>query len=221
MSSKRKSKKTGKKREQAEEIRYKERRSSSRAVLEDGVEAGSASIGEVTAEGEKVKEESDKTTEMVDRIKRLQAEFENYRKRVQKERVELWSMAKRDFITTLLPFIDDMRRIDEWDDDKTDARQLLEGVRLTAKKLMSILREEGFERIDALGKPFDPNFHEALLIQEVDDPARDNIVDEVMVEGYLFNGTLLRPARVKVLRYKGEGNGEGDEGGDVLKDRSD
>jgi molecular chaperone GrpE len=114
-----------------------------------------------------------------------------------------------------------MQRVNEWDDEEIEVKTVLDGMKLTANKLMAILVEEGFERVDALGKRFDPNFHEALLIQEVDDQEKDNLVDEVLVEGYLFKGILLRPARVKVLKFKGEDEGKGekeirDEAEDVI-----
>ncbi|OGF97381.1 MAG: nucleotide exchange factor GrpE, partial [Candidatus Glassbacteria bacterium RBG_16_58_8] len=140
--------------------------------------------------------------ELVDQMKRLQADFENYRKRVQKERSESWVLAKKELIFGLLPFIDDMRRVMEWTDEEIDIRPLFEGMKLTAKNLMMVLEEEGFERIDALGKPFDPHFHEALFTEETDDPEKDNIVREVLLDGYTFRGSLLRPARVKVFRHR-------------------
>ena len=103
----------------------------------------------------------------------------------------------------LLPFMDDMVRVLEWDDHEADPVTLLEGMKLTANKFMTILREEGLEHVEVSGKTFDPNYHEALMTQEVDDPDQDNLIAEVLVEGYLFKGVLLRPSRVKVLKYRG------------------
>jgi molecular chaperone GrpE len=155
-------------------------------------------------------EEKDKIAEIRDQLQRLQAEFDNYRKRVQKERIETWSVAKRDLVMSLLPFIDDVERMIEWDSGDADHKSVLEGMKLASKKLMSILKEEGFENVEAFGKPFDPNFHEALLTEDVDDPEKDNIVGDVMVEGYLFKGILLRPSRVRVLKYRDEEDKAGD-----------
>ena len=153
------------------------------------------------------------STEILDQLQRLQAEFDNYRKRILRERSESWDRAKGDLLLGLLPFLDDVARIADWDESSADAKPLLEGMKLSVAKLMGILREAGFEPIDALGKPFDPNVHEALLTEPVDDPARDDTVGEVLVAGYLFKGMLLRPARVKVLKHVGEADaGEADAG---------
>jgi len=153
------------------------------------------------------------SAEILDQLQRLQAEFDNYRKRILRERSESWDRAKGDLLLGLLPFLDDVARIADWDESSADAKPLLEGMKLSVAKLMGILREAGFEPIDALGKPFDPNVHEALLTEPVEDPARDDTVGEVLVAGYLFKGMLLRPARVKVLKHVGEADaGEADAG---------
>ncbi len=206
-----KKRKKGDEKGESVEVHFKDRRSSTGARMKEGVEEESRPKEEVEIEEEEMVEE-EKNAEILDQLKRLQAEFENYRKRVHRERLESWNVAKRDLILSLLPFIDDMQRVSEWEDEEIEIRTVLDGMKLTANKLMSILKEEGFERVDALGKPFDPNFHEALLIQEVGDREKDNLVDEVLVEGYLFKGILLRPARVKVLKFKGEDEEKGEEG---------
>jgi molecular chaperone GrpE len=187
-------------------IEYHDRRSSTKSTEEDGEVVEDELIDQETETGEEAEETDegeDKQVELLDQLQRLQAEFDNYRKRIQKERLESWNVAKRDMVMSLLPFMDDMLRVLDWDDHESDPATLLEGMKLTANKFMTILREEGLEPVEASGKPFDPNFHEALMTEEVDDPDQDNLVAEVLVEGFLFKGILLRPARVKVLKYKG------------------
>lgn len=185
-------------------VPFEDKRSSSGVSKEGGQQAEAPEEEAATPDGGDVEGEDDRHAAIVDQLKRLQAEFDNYRKRVQRERVESWSMAKRDLVMSLLPVVDDMRRISEWDDEEVEAGALLEGMKLTARKLTAILEGEGFEVVDALGQPFDPNFHEALLTQNISEPDKDNIVDDVLVEGYLFKGVLIRPARVRVLKFRDE-----------------
>lgn len=188
------------------QIEYHDRRSSTKSAGGNGdIDRDEAIAPEVEA-GEDVKEPDDKedrNAELLDQLQRLQAEFDNYRKRIQKERLESWNVAKRDMVMALLPFIDDIVRVLDWNDDESEPAKVLEGMKLTANKFMTILQEEGLEQVEASGKPFDPHYHEALMTEEVDDPDRDNLVAEVLLEGFVFKGVLLRPARVKVLKYKG------------------
>ena len=215
---KKKKEKTKKAEQSSTGVPFEDKRSSSGAGSGGGEQAETSEEEAALPDGGDVEGKDDRHAAIVDQLKRLQAEFDNYRKRVQRERAESWSMAKRDLVMSLLPVVDDMRRINEWDDEEVEARALLDGMKLTARKLSAILEDEGFEVVEAVGRPFDPNFHEALLTQDVSEPDRDNIIDDVLVEGYLFKGVLIRPARVRVLKFKDEddaGNEEDDHGGET------
>jgi len=215
---KKKKEKTKKAEQSSTGVPFEDKRSSSGAGSGGGEQAETSEEEAALPDGGDVEGEDDRHAAIVDQLKRLQAEFDNYRKRVQRERAESWSMAKRDLVMSLLPVVDDMRRINEWDDEEVEARALLDGMKLTARKLSAILEGEGFEVVEAVGRPFDPTFHEALLTQDVSEPDRDNIIDDVLVEGYLFKGVLIRPARVRVLKFKDEddaGNEEDDHGGET------
>lgn len=137
--------------------------------------------------------------QLIERLKRLQAEFANYKKRVQKETLELSSYVKSQLIYNLLPVIDDMKRLSE---HKNMAdRELLEVANTTYQKLFSILEKEGLQEIESIGKEFDPTIHEAVLI-ETGEGGRDNLILDEWEKGYKFKSRLLRPAKVKVYQVE-------------------
>ncbi|MBD3288056.1 nucleotide exchange factor GrpE, partial [candidate division KSB1 bacterium] len=125
------------------------------------------------------------------------AEFENYKRRVRKEREELSDFVKRELIEKLLPVLDDFERMLD-NAHKIDEAQL-SGNKLIYTKLYSILRTEGLEPIESVGEEFDPEWHEAVVIEKGED-GEDNTVIEEWQKGYLFKSKLLRPAKVKVFK---------------------
>ncbi|MCI0512992.1 nucleotide exchange factor GrpE [candidate division KSB1 bacterium] len=138
-----------------------------------------------------------RAAEYLEQLKRLQAEFQNFRKRVEKERNDLSIFIKADLIRKLLPSIDDFDRFagNHADDP------LLKDFNMLYNKLIAILREEGLERILATGTPFDPMIHEALHLQEAPDEDEGKVLEE-WEKGYLFRGNLLRASKVKVGKKK-------------------
>lgn len=140
--------------------------------------------------------------EYLDHLQRLKADFENYRKRVNREREADWGRARGNLILSLIPFIDDMRRLLESAAPGGDSRGLIEGVRLIEKGILDFLRKEGLVEIDAQGRQFDPSLHEAIEVRRTDLPEKDGMVAEVLVPGYLYREALLRPARVSVFRFE-------------------
>jgi len=138
-----------------------------------------------------------------DRHLRLAAEFDNYRKRTERERRELSVRSQADLAGTLLDALDDLERVLDVDAGSVSADSLLEGVQLVERKLNRQLAGAGLERVDALGQRFDPESMEALMTAPTDDPARDEHVDQVLQPGYRFKGQLIRPARVRVLKHEG------------------
>lgn len=136
--------------------------------------------------------------EMRDRHLRLAAEFDNYRKRVARERVELSDRAQALFIARLLDVLDDLDRLVATDSG-TSAEALRGGLMLVDKKLRKELEAAGVERIDPTGQPFDPAEQEAVSIIPPPDPSKDHTVSATFQTGYRFKGSMVRPARVQVF----------------------
>jgi molecular chaperone GrpE len=147
-----------------------------------------------------------------DRYLRLAAEFDNFRKRVQRERAETWSRAQAAVVAGLLDVLDDLGRVTALDPEGASSRQVLEGVELVERKLVRALAGAGLERIGASGEVFDPNVHEAVGTAQAGSVEQDQVVAEVLQPGYRFGGMLLRPARVSVYVWSGQPSLEG--GGD-------
>jgi len=140
----------------------------------------------------------EKTT---DRYLRLAAEFDNYRKRIERERAEHRVRAQAELVARLLDAMDDLDRVSEYP-ETTPTRSLLDGVQLVEKKLMQTLASFGLESVDAAGAVFDPSTMEALATVEAEHMEEDDIVSDVFQPGYTFKGQLLRPARVRVKKYE-------------------
>lgn len=142
-------------------------------------------------------ETSEDKNKYLDQLLRLQAEFTNYKKRVEREKLELSDFFKSELVGSLLPVIDDFERMLDHTND--DDNEFLKGIKLIYQKLMEILEKEGLRPIQSIGQKFDPSFHEALIIEPGTD-GEDEIIVEEWRKGYLFNDRLLRPAQVKVLK---------------------
>lgn len=140
----------------------------------------------------------EKESEYVERLQRLQAEFHNYKKRIDKERGVLYTIAKGDLVFKLLSVLDDFERVLQH--HQIDDQSCLDGVQLIYKNLNKILVDEGLEEIPSVGKSFNPELHEAVSVEE-SDPTQDGLVTEEWQKGYLFGDRLLRPSRVKVGQY--------------------
>lgn len=136
--------------------------------------------------------------EMKDQYLRLQAEWDNYRRRTAKERLELIDNAGRDILTGFLPVVDDCQRALTVLRESDSAQAAVEGTELIYNKLMAYLKQRGVERIEARGAAFDTDFHEAVAQFPVDDPEKKNTVIDVTQEGYTLNGTVIRYAKVVV-----------------------
>jgi molecular chaperone GrpE len=141
--------------------------------------------------------------ELKDRHLRLAAEFDNYRKRINRERTELSDRAQASFVAKLLDVLDDMDRLVA-SDPATPLALLREGLSAVDRKLSKELEEAGVERIDPKGAPFDPSQHEAVSTTPAPDRARDQHVSATFQPGYRFKGVLVRPARVQVYSDQGQ-----------------
>jgi molecular chaperone GrpE len=140
--------------------------------------------------------------ELEDRHLRLAAEFDNFRKRVNRERVLLSDRAQAEMAKQLLESLDDLARVSELGAAHHDATAILEGVQLVESKLRRALDSFGLRPIDAVGQPFNPELHEAILAVPTDRADEDEIVSQELAKGYWFKETVLRPARVGVKKYQ-------------------
>jgi molecular chaperone GrpE len=135
----------------------------------------------------------------LDHLQRLKAEFENYRKRVQRDSEAVVKRAGERVIESLLPVVDNLQRALEAA-ARHEEGQVVEGIEVVTGQLRSILAGHGLEEVPAAaGLPFDPNVHEAVVAQEHDDYSEGAII-AVLEPGYLLHGRLLRPSRVIVAR---------------------
>ena len=134
----------------------------------------------------------------LDHLRRLQAEFDNYRKRVMKEQTELAELGAMPVARRLLEVLDDFELALMSATDQPDFDRFLKGVELVYAKLVDALKAEGLERMRAEGTPFDPERHEALM--QTGDGEGDPIVADVLRPGYTLKGRVLRPAGVRVER---------------------
>jgi molecular chaperone GrpE len=146
-----------------------------------------------------------KAEEHLNDLKRLAAEFENYKKRAAREQAALSTRAAERLVKELLPIVDDLERALEAAEQHEEAK-LEEGVRLVQRQLASVLEREGLAEIETNGR-FDPHVHEALLSRPSD--AEEGSVIEVLQKGYRLGDRVLRPARVAVAAPK-EADGDGE-----------
>jgi molecular chaperone GrpE len=132
-----------------------------------------------------------------DRLLRTAAEFDNYRKRVERERRELADHMKADVLAEILPIVDNFERALQA--PASDEEPFRKGVELIHKQMIDFLRKRGVKPIEALGADFDPNFHQAV-IHETSPSHREGEVIEELQRGYMLGDKLLRPAMVKVAK---------------------
>ncbi|HEU5304927.1 MAG TPA: nucleotide exchange factor GrpE [Gemmatimonadales bacterium] len=142
--------------------------------------------------------------ELKDRHLRLAAEFDNYRKRIARERADLTDRAQASFVAKLLDVLDDMDRLVA-SDPSTPLPTLREGLSAVDRKLWKDLEEAGVERIDPAGSAFDPSLHEAVSTVPPPDQSLNHTVSSTFQPGYRFKGVLVRPARVQVYSDQGQG----------------
>jgi molecular chaperone GrpE len=170
-----------------------------------GAASGSRKIDDEGADMSAAQQTADEAersiAELRDRYLRLAAEFDNYRKRTTRERAEAGSRAQGELVKHIIDSLDDLGRVIAVDPASTDARSVIEGVDLVAKKLLKSLTAAGLEVVDPLNQTFDPAFHEAVATEPALSPEDDHVVSQVFQPGYRFAGQLLRPARVVVRQW--------------------
>lgn len=149
------------------------------------------------------------TDDYYDQLLRLKAEFENFKKRMDKEKAEFLNFANQSLIYDLLNIIDNFERAVDAADKTNDHKLLHQGVEMILKDLHNLLKEKGLSKIESLGKPFDPTKHEAVSQVELEEQPDHTIVEELQA-GYTINGRVVRPAKVKVSVKPQEKLGEED-----------
>jgi molecular chaperone GrpE len=190
------------------------------ASSEDELSA-EAELAEVPEEGEPVGEDIDSLKQALDEERakadgylanwqRAQADFINYKRRAEQERSEAVRFGNATLILGLLPVLDDLERaLDSVPDDLAEGGWV-DGISLIYRKCRAVLEEQGVSEIKALGEPFDPHFHEAMLFGE----GEEGMVVEEIQKGYRLHDRVLRPTRVKVGKGKEEGTDEEPQEGD-------
>ncbi len=154
---------------------------------------------EVAALRDQLEEKTREAEEYHNKFLRSRADFENYKKRVEKEKKEIREFANDTLIKELLTVIDNLERALSHINAENEFESLKEGVELTLSQMFSILKKFDLEQISAGGQKFDPNLHEALGHEESDDYEPETVMKELQ-KGYTLKGRLLRPARVIVSK---------------------
>lgn len=142
---------------------------------------------------EKVKEAG----ENYDKYLRVSAEFENFKKRAEKENIETGKFANERLVKDLIPVLDNLDRAIEHGRETEDIKALLEGVEMTYKGFRTVLEKFGVKPIEALGAEFDPNLHEAVMVQQDADQPPGRVLTQIQ-RGYQLHNRLVRPAMVVV-----------------------
>jgi molecular chaperone GrpE len=150
---------------------------------------------------DELQEEKETNGELSDKCLRLQAEFENFRKRMQKEKSDFMKYAMENFFKNLLPVIDNFELALESAEKVSDIQGLSEGVKLIHMQFLDVLQKEGLACFSSLGEAFDPQKHEAVMQVESDNHHENTVLEELK-KGYYLNDRLLRPALVAVSRKK-------------------
>ena len=197
-----------------EQTAAEEAKGAEETVSKEQKAEGGAS-GETAAEGQKEEEKEEaeapenmkkkkkkekweeKIEELEDRVKRQMAEFDNFRKRTEKEKSHMYEVGARDVIEKILPVVDNFERGLAAVPEEKKNDPVIDGMDKIYRQLMTVLADLGVEPIEAVGKEFDPNFHNAVMHVE-DEELGENIVAEEFQKGYLYKDTVVRHSMVKV-----------------------
>jgi len=161
-------------------------------------------VEEAVADQEVVSDQDRLQTEfddLNDRHLRLAAEFSNFRRRSEGERLDTWTRAQSDVLRHMLDALDDLQRVGGWEAEGTTVESLIEGVDLVERKFRQALDAVGVEVIDPVDEAFDPNLMEGMMRVPAESEEQDDFVQQVYQKGYSLNGQLVRPARVSVFKH--------------------
>lgn len=181
-------------------------------ILEDELKTNAEEAEETEATAEEATEEASKVAEEVDELTalknenatlkdnqiRLQAEFQNYKRRTEKEKSEIYKYANEKIVVELLAVMDNLdRALDSISHNADDHQNVLNGVEMIKKSFEDLLEKEGVQLIDAVDQPFDPNMHHAVMTEEKDGVDADIVIEEFQ-KGYKLGDKVVRPSMVKV-----------------------
>jgi molecular chaperone GrpE len=170
---------------------------------EDAADGGAEALEEVEASDDAIAADLEKARaeaeSYLDDLRRLQADFDNYRKRTLREQTARAASASQALVTRLLPVLDNFELAVSAAEQSRDFDRMLKGVEMVFGELREVMEGEGLVKIEAEGKPFDPERHEAVIAVEQEDTEPGTVVDIVRT-GYELRGKVLRPAMVKVAK---------------------
>ena len=176
------------------------------AAEEAAAETAAEEAAEEEAEKETAKElfhhekkdpKDEKIAELTDRMQRTMAEFDNFRKRTEKEKAAMYEIGAKDIIEKILPVLDNFERGLTTVPEEEKENPFVQGMDKIYKQFVKTQEDIGVKPMDAAGKPFDPNFHNAVMHVE-DEELGENIVAEELQKGYTYRDSVVRPAMVKV-----------------------
>ncbi len=148
----------------------------------------------------KLEEKEKESAAHYDRYLRAVADLENYKKRIARDHADLVKYGNEKLIRDLMPILDSLdRALKQTNDVSAEVQAFIDGLKLIEAQFVACLQKHGVEKIEARGKDFDPNFHQAVMMIESED-FEDNKVVEEFETGYLLNGRLLKPAKVSVSK---------------------
>lgn len=165
-------------------------------VPEEAASEGAAMQEEIEALKGQVEKLTGDLQEKKDRLLRLQADFDNFRRRSAKEREEISAVVTQNFCKDMLPLLDNFERAMAAETKDVEAFQ--KGVEMIFTQFQEVLKKNGLEQIEAVGQKFDPNFHQAVM--RVEDPEKeDDTVAQELQKGYMVKGRVIRPSMVQVV----------------------
>ena len=177
-----------------------EEKVSTEEILEEEAEREEEPQEEKTEEPEELKEDKPEENREEDealeaKYMRLMADFQNYKRRTEAEKSNVYAYANEQIVLRLLEVIDNFERA--LDHKDTAEKAFAEGMEMIFRQLLDVLKNSNVEEIEALGREFDPNFHNAVLMEDTDE-YESNTVSAVLQKGYTLNGKVIRPSMVKV-----------------------
>lgn len=180
----------------------------SESPVDDIAETAEAESEEAKPADENVKFSVDQLMEKIrlsdEQNVRLRAEFANYKKRIEREQIEFAVYLKGEVLKEFMPILDDFKMMLETAEKKENEESVLQGARMIYEKFLSLLKKQGVQIIEAVGEEFDPNLHEALMMQPTEDKSKHNRVLQVFQDGFTVGDKLLRPTKVIVGQYQDE-----------------
>ena len=166
---------------------------------DNGIPEIKETITILKSEYEALKAKNDERDSFYDKYVRAHAEFENARKRIEKDKADSLKYANECFVVDFLPIIDSLEMSEKHIKEAKDFKAVQEGVDMIHILIQKFLKDIGVEKIKTVGEKFDPHFHEAVEIVDSKDKEEGAIIEELK-PGYTFNGKLLRPASVKIVK---------------------